>query len=82
VIRGRPTQTALRHGEAAAWGRPPAPSAAKQQQEILKWTPFRNAAGTLLGFFGIEFADRPTRDRFNQMLLDLLRADHPEAFEP
>jgi hypothetical protein len=29
----------------------------------------------------IEFADRATQDRFRDMVLDLLRASHPELFE-
>ena len=29
----------------------------------------------------LDFADRQTRDRFQQPILDLLRLQHPEAFE-
>jgi DNA-binding cell septation regulator SpoVG len=28
----------------------------------------------------VEFVDRPTRDRFNGLILDLIRREHPEVF--
>lgn len=45
-----PTEHQLRRGEAAVWGgRPSAPRA-----KIRRFTPYRNPAGTMLGFFSLE----------------------------
>jgi len=131
-----PSQATLRRGETATWGQRPAtkppPSAAPRTAKIKKFTPFRNEAGTVLGFFSIdlpsgliihdcklmcgpkggrwvalpsikrldhdgnprldphgkamwspivEFVDRPTQDRFRDMVLDVLRSQHPDLFE-
>jgi DNA-binding cell septation regulator SpoVG len=125
-----PSQATLRRAEAATWGdrggRPP------PQGKITKWTPYRNPAGTMLGFLSaqlpsgmiingmrlmigpkgahwvampsekrldqegqpvvgadgkpvfhqvIEFKDRQTRDRFQEQILDLLRAQCPTALD-
>jgi hypothetical protein len=53
-----PPQAALRRAEAAAWGQRPAPvplpSATPRTMKIKKFTPFRNEAGTVLGFLSIQ----------------------------
>jgi hypothetical protein len=116
-----------------AWPNAARPPRGQQPQtKILKFTPFRNTAGTMRGFVVaetpsglvihglkvmvgprgkrwiappdakrrgrndevmldangkavwdpvIEFRDRDTRDRFNAMILDALRRDHPELFD-
>jgi hypothetical protein len=120
-------------GRARHRGQPPAGNrhARRTEGKIRKWTPYRNQAGTMLGFVGaelasgmivdslklmvgqtgsrrlampsvkltgadgqpklangkqiwsdvIKFRDKPTRDRFQQQILDLLRKRAPEAFD-
>ena len=45
----RPGESELRRGETATWGQKPQP-------RIRKFTPFRNAAKTILGFITIELS--------------------------
>ena len=55
TVRPRPSE--LRRGEAAAWGRRPAGNPARattRSAKIRKFTPFRNEAGTVLGFLSIQ----------------------------
>jgi hypothetical protein len=50
MTRHRPTERQLRQGENMAYGpKPNAPGV-----KIRRFTPYRNAAGTLLGFLSIE----------------------------
>jgi hypothetical protein len=98
----RPTETELRCAEAAGFG-----SKTQHHAKLRRWVPFRNPAGTLLGFFSVELASgliikqgergdasgkavwdyylefrgKATRDRFQDVVLNLLRSEHPEAFD-